>query len=431
MPRRNLNYSEKNKVLMAKDQNLNTEQIALKFKVCKSTVHNIINNKSKVKSAIEKNKGRSKRIVDSVNFFDEKIVEYIQSMQNVGFPITSLMIREKAARLANEYKVNIVASRGWFHRFKLRCKVKHGKLHGESTSVDLAAVENFAKNMIPKIMNKYEPNMIYNLDETAIFYRQLPSKTYFISKSPHFGTKIYKERVTLALCCNSVGDKLTPMIIGKSRNPKALRGNQQHLQALDVIYQSNSAAWMTKKLFTFYLQIWHNELQKNNLKVALIVDNFAGHKIDEDLFPNIEFIWLPPGTTSYLQPLDCGIIKSFKDKYLKALFNRIFIKFEQNANPLSIVKEITIFDAVCWIAEAWSEVSIETIKNCWIHAKFRVESVEVDAVDEEMVEEKDEELLTIYNSLPEIAQDKPTLVEYLQAMTISDHNSYVCETRSL
>ena len=52
----------------------------------------------------------------------------------------------------------------------------------------------------------------------------------------------------------------------------------------------------------------------------LFLDNAGCHLSDvKDLYSNIKMMFLPPDTTSRLQPLDAGIIKNFKVCYRKLL----------------------------------------------------------------------------------------------------------------
>lgn len=56
---------------------------------------------------------------------------------------------------------------------------------------------------------------------------------------------------------------------------------------------------------------------KENRKIIMFLDNAASHPNDE--YSNIKLAFLPPNTTSVLQPLDAGIIQAFKLSYRKLL----------------------------------------------------------------------------------------------------------------
>ncbi|GFW90651.1 hypothetical protein TNCV_628171 [Trichonephila clavipes] len=58
-----------------------------------------------------------------------------------------------------------------------------------------------------------------------------------------------------------------------------------------------------------------------DFKVLLIVDNAASHPQLEH--PNVQLVFLPPNTTSLIQPLDQGIFATFKKYYIKTTHDDI------------------------------------------------------------------------------------------------------------
>ncbi|KAI8503724.1 hypothetical protein Bbelb_186950 [Branchiostoma belcheri] len=60
-------------------------------------------------------------------------------------------------------------------------------------------------------LGSYEPENIYNCDETGLFYRALPNGTLAVKSKEVAGTKKAMDRISLLFACNMVGtDKLTP-----------------------------------------------------------------------------------------------------------------------------------------------------------------------------------------------------------------------------
>src|SRR5947207_15524268 len=102
-------------------------------------------------------------------------------------------------------------------------------------------------------------------------------------------------------------------------------------------------------------------MKQRRHKIVLLLDNAPVHLIlnetKEKLY-SIDVKFLPPNTTTKLQPCDAGIIHSFKCHY-----KRLFIQNRINAYDDvqdGIVKEIadySIFDALQNAADAWSMVS--------------------------------------------------------------------------
>ena len=56
-------------------------------------------------------------------------------------------------------------------------------------------------------------------------------------------------------------------------------------------------------------------IKHNRQCVLLLLDNCTSHKLDNLTLENVEVYFLPPNTTSKLQPMDAGIIMSFKKHY--------------------------------------------------------------------------------------------------------------------
>ncbi|CAB5372344.1 unnamed protein product [Rhizophagus irregularis] len=79
---------------------------------------------------------------------------------------------------------------------------------------------------------------------------------------------------------------------------------------------------------------------------------------------NIEFVYLPPNTTAHLQPMDAGIIHSFKAKYKREFCNHIIHQFDRGINRET--NKLNIKEAIDYIAEAWENVTQTTIRNCWV-----------------------------------------------------------------
>ncbi|XP_029654612.1 jerky protein homolog-like [Octopus sinensis] len=80
--------------------------------------------------------------------------------------------------------------------------------------------------------------------------------------------------------------------------------------------------------------------------------------------------FLPPNTSTILHPMDQGIIRSFKNKFNKFKFNEILQKIECGYGIHESYKNLTLKDGVLFTYFGWNEVTEETIKNCFRHAKW-------------------------------------------------------------
>jgi len=62
-----------------------------------------------------------------------------------------------------------------------------------------------------------------------------------------------------------------------------------------------------------------------------MLDNAPGHPLDLKHL-NVEILFLPPNTTSIIQPLDQGIISTFKAYYIRRTFEKILDDIDQDEN---------------------------------------------------------------------------------------------------
>jgi hypothetical protein len=75
-----------------------------------------------------------------------------------------------------------------------------------------------------KIIDRYQPKDMFNVDETGLFHNLQPSKTLtYIGDSCHGGTKSW-QRVTVLLSCSAdVMEKLPALVTGKYNKPHCFR----------------------------------------------------------------------------------------------------------------------------------------------------------------------------------------------------------------
>ena len=68
--------------------------------------------------------------------------------------------------------------------------------------------------------------------------------------------------------------------------------------------------------------------RKKNLdfKILLLVENCPAQPDLSDVDPNVKVEFLPPNTTSLIQPMNQGVIATFKALYKKATFGMMQFK---------------------------------------------------------------------------------------------------------
>jgi hypothetical protein len=76
-------------------------------------------------------------------------------------------------------KDDLVATEGWFHRWKKRENISFVKPHGEQGEADHVAAWLWIHSEWPSLIAKYPPSCVLNADETGLYFRALlPEHTY-------------------------------------------------------------------------------------------------------------------------------------------------------------------------------------------------------------------------------------------------------------
>lgn len=195
---------------------------------------------------------------------------------------------------------------------------------------------------------------------------------------------------------------------------------------MPVDYEANKKAWMTSEIFEKVLRQWDSQLRNNKKKIILFIDNCPAHPKIGNL-TNIKLAFLPPNTTSVIQPIDQGIIKTLKSHYRKILVQKMMSDIENTAGPFSV----NILDAIEMITTAWARVTPDTIKKCFLHAGFRKSSA-MTTIDDDSDDELDiplAQLITASSSGTNVADWKTYVDIDRQLITASDlSDSEIVET---
>lgn len=295
------------------------------------------------------------------------------SLQEVKFRATSLfeMVKNKSRPLTEKQdKEEFQASNGWWQKFCQREDFGSEKLHGESGSADHEGAEQYLENL-KKIIEEggYSEDQIFNVDEAGLWWKMPPTRTIKKkTKEQAHGLKLPKSRSTVLFGGNASGDlKLKPLFIHTSENPRCM--NKVNNLKLPVYWASNKKAWMTSTLF----ENWYRNhfipavkfyCKRKNLdfKILLLVDNCPAHPPLSHVDPNVRMEFLPPNTTSLIQPMDQGVIATVKANYRKVTFSKAHETHECLADFL---KDYTILDAVKNLATAWDHVTTKNMRGVW------------------------------------------------------------------
>ena len=393
--RRNISMDIKLKVIRKIENGERQIDVCHELNLPGSTIRTIMQNAEKIKKSVQSttpvSATKTSRTRSKIIEIMEKLLTYwVEDQNNRDMPLSQAVIMEKARSLFEELQKQnseepctssavetFAASRGWFEKFKVRANIHSIKICGEAASADVGAVKEFTESLKSLIVEKeYPPELIFNVDETGLFWKRMPSKT-FISKeekrSPGF--KAAKDRLTLLLGGNASGDfKLKPLLLYHSENPRAMKGYSKN--NLPVIWMSNRKAWVTATIFEHWFEKYfcpavkvYCQSKRMEPRALLIIDNAPGHSKNLSALSKtipVDVIFLPPNTTSLIQPMDQGVIANFKAYYLRRTFKQLLLAVDiQKDSILKFWKSFNIMNAIENIGESWNEVSSDCMRGVW------------------------------------------------------------------
>ena len=252
---------------------------------------------------------------------------FLKEIRKINVVLSPSLVMLKARKIAEKCLIsrnNFKASWGWFRNFRLRKGIKCSFLYGEEGEINkndpilLEKLESLYENI-----KSYDPENIYNMDETALFYRLLPRYSVLMPEeniSTVRGKKKSKERVTLVACANSTGTHKLPLtMIGKPKKPACIKNREWPL-----VYYNQKRGWMDVVNFKkWFEEVFYPAVTlKTNKPVLLLLDNAPAH-CDGLSKNDVSVRFFPPGCTSWKQPCDLGIIAAIKRRYKYLYLNEV------------------------------------------------------------------------------------------------------------
>ncbi|XP_053547680.1 tigger transposable element-derived protein 1-like [Bombina bombina] len=260
--RRSITLEKKMEVIRRMEDGETHANVCRDLKLPPSTVTTIIKNANRIKESIQHATPVS---VAHVRYSRSKLLEkmeqllslWVDDLNKKNIPMSQAVITDKAKSIFEDLKKKeggdddtFLGSKGWFMRFKSRSKCRSMKLTGEATSADVEAAALFPAEFQAIVQEgNYPPDLIFNVDETGLYWKKLPSRTFIAHDEQSApGFKSAKDRLTLLLGANvSCTLKLKPMLVYHSQTPRALKGLNKEM--LPVYWKWNKKAWVTQEVF--------------------------------------------------------------------------------------------------------------------------------------------------------------------------------------
>ena len=99
--------------------------------------------------------------------------------------------------------------------------------------------------------------------------------------------------------------------------------------------------------------------------MALLLDNASCHGSHLTLpcLKNVTVIFLPKNTTSFLQPLDAGIIASVKRRCSR---EQVLSALTSEQPNMKLLYNVDLLTAMKWISEIWQSLDSSIVFNWWM-----------------------------------------------------------------
>jgi len=268
--------------------------------------------------------GRARR--SAVKDVDRELRRWFDIVNGLGtdaIQLTMEILQQRAREIGERLAVSgSSASPGHVRRWATRHNLVNISLWGAGGSA--ATNEAATKQRMAYIradLSAYEPDQIYNMDETGLFFRSLSNRAY-VSAGRRRRARVTKamktkDLVTLDLACNATGTYKVPVaIVGTAQVPLCFKRPRS---PCPLLYLNQKSAWMDADVYenVFTTVFLAAVRARTSLPVALVVDNCGAHSKLEHA--QVTTIPLPPNVTSIHHPLDAGIIAALKRRYKRRL----------------------------------------------------------------------------------------------------------------
>ncbi|XP_077576237.1 SWI/SNF complex subunit SMARCC1-like isoform X2 [Stigmatopora nigra] len=388
-----LSIEVKQEMIKKYESGMRLSDVARQYGRNTSTVSTIIKQKTALKAMIPSHglSIMSKKRSALHDEMERLLVLWIREKELAGDKLTKSTISEKAMDIfADLLKERVGPSE---ERPPLDFKASHGWLQKFTRRVERHSLENFSQDQqvaegfthaFRRLLEEgnYLPQQVFTCDHTGLFWKKMPRRTSIaLEEKGAAGHTPAKDRLTLTLSCNASGDcKIKPLSVYHSENPPAFHAHKISKDRLHVLWRSDAAASVTRRLFVDWLTSVFSPTVQAFLRdrglpgeCLLVLDNVPAHSKDlrADLPEELSFIkvvFLPPNIAPPFQVLDQQAVPmSFRKLYTKFLFKMCSDVTEYTQCTLRDFWEhnFDIVVALTLIDMAWEGVTAQDIHAAW------------------------------------------------------------------
>ncbi|MBW0510972.1 hypothetical protein O181_050687 [Austropuccinia psidii MF-1] len=302
--------------------------------------------------------GKRQRTGDFPQIEDTLLRYFLEAKsRNISPSDDSLKERTKSfMKLYNIPQNLLKVSNGWLLRFKSRNNIK-SYVRPSSPFFSKTRIIT-SPHQLKILTDSFTQNDIYTAGQASLFCDLAP-----LIDSFHFKLKD-RLRLTFLLCTNADGsDKRNPLVVGQLIDPEAFQSKSFNKP---FWYRFTTHGWLTAPIFAEWIKKFDRDMQRQQRKVLLLIDNSSGHVYDHDSLVNTSIHLLPTNLISQIQPLNLGIIKNFKSNYRRNLIET-YIQTLLNKDLIIQLPQHHQVKAIECAHIAWDEITSKTIQNCFQH----------------------------------------------------------------
>lgn len=385
--------------------------------------------------------GKTRRVRDAKwPQVDKALMLWVGQIRARRGGISDAMLVEKATEFRDAFgisKTDFKLSHGWLEKFKSRHGVSCQNLHGELVEVDTLG-GGAAHAKLLEIVATYDPEDVFNFDETGLYYRAPPSVT--LNGGGPMGMR-EKDRVTLGFCVNISGkERLKMIFIHHTARPKCFPDAFD--PNLFVHYYSNSNAWMNADVFTHWVTGENRRMAERERKILILLDNAASHNIegmqktqigefDALVLSNVTLLFFPANVTLVVQPLDQGVFAALKLRYKRKLVAWTLSQCVSSAQCVAAetVLELDLLQCLIWLVSTWNDLDAEIVRNAWRVADIfpRDWIADIISLEERAKVRMDEEVAELDKLIAALDLGHTGSGDPIERLAVSDYISMVDE----
>ncbi|XP_050549651.1 uncharacterized protein LOC118268371 [Spodoptera frugiperda] len=262
---------------------------------------------------------------------ERELSKYLIRCADIYFGLPKKEVRKLAYELVVKYNLsrpktwddNELAGEEWYRMFmrrnpELSLRAAQATSLSRATSFNKTNVDSFYDNLATVMdRHKFEPQDIYNADETGITTVQKPDRVVARRGAHQVGSVTLAERgklVTVAFAANAIGNVIPPFFVFPT-----VRYQEHFIRdgPPGSAGAANPSGWMQDETFMHFLEHFkkHTNVSLSH-KVLLLLDNHYSHvhinALDFCKNNGIILLSFPPHCSHRLQPLDRSAYGSLK-----------------------------------------------------------------------------------------------------------------------